>query len=158
MSRVPVNRVNVTLFSRFNHFWTTLGTSLLQTSHRNKHLLLAKLATVYNMVFMLAFFQLREERWYMKFAETKNCSSIFFIRFEWQSEFFSSFASQEYGCPTIGSSVLRMPRHKPFLFPMWWRPLPCLGRGGFVCNSLVITQLSVCHSCDTSHVFVTGGL
>lgn len=137
MSRVPVNHVNVTLFSRFNHFWTTFGTSLLQISHRNKHLHLAKLATAYNIVFILTFFQLREERRYMKFAGTKNYSSIFSAGLNGRVNFFASFASCQYGCSTMGSSVLRTPRHKPFLLPIWWRPLPCLGWGAFVCNSLV---------------------
>lgn len=152
MSWIPVDHVNGTLFSRFNHFWTTFGTSVLHRKlfHRNKHLHLAKSTTVYKMVFMLTFFQPRVGKRCVKFAGTKTTLQFLqqFLMVKW---FFSpSFAWQ------WEASVLRNPRQKPFLLKIWWRPLTCLGWGEFVWNSLVVTQFSLCHLCDSSHVLSLG--
>lgn len=150
-----MGHVNVTLFSRFSHFWTTFGISLLHSKllHRNKHLHLAKSTTVYNEVFMLPLFQPREGKEIHKVCWNKSNSSISSAVFSGRVIFFfPSFAWQ------WGVSVLRKPKSwgKHFCLKFDEGFFPCLGWDELVWNSLVITEFRLCHLCDSSHVLSPG--
>lgn len=98
-----MDHLNVTLFSRFSHFWTTFGISLLHSKllHRNKHLHLAKSTTVYNEVFMLPLFQPREGKEIHKVCWNKSNSSISSAVFSGRVIFFFSIL-----CLTVGGFSL----------------------------------------------------